>query len=86
MEVYSFGGIALKGEKIMTFKEYVAYCNKILKDSPETADFLVVFSSDDEGNEYNPVHFYPCLGLYERREFHTDSEAVPDEPNAICIN
>jgi hypothetical protein len=84
MEVYSFGGIALKGEKIMTFKEYVAYCNGILKDSPETANFLVVYSSDDEGNDFTPVHFHPSAGFYKDRDFH--EEEVDGDICAVCIN
>jgi len=67
----------------MKLKEFAANINKMLADRPETADFEVVASEDDEGNEYNPVYYTPSVGNYnnEEREFENEVKL-----NAICIN
>jgi hypothetical protein len=45
----------------MKFSLYVENLNKLLKERPETADFDVVNSSDDEGNSFNLVHYSPSV-------------------------
>ena len=49
-------------------------------------DVDVVYSHDDEGNEFHKVHYEPALGqftgnAYGRGEFDNEGEI-----NAICIN
>lgn len=65
----------------MKFSLYVENLNKLLKERPETADFDVVNSSDDEGNSFNLVHYSPSVWNYEDREFKEENK-----PNAVCIN
>lgn len=66
----------------MKFKEFVKNLNNTLKEHPETAEFDVVTSIDDEGNGFNIVHFEPSIGHYEDNEFQTEG----NDPNAICVN
>lgn len=67
----------------MKLKEYVKNLNELIESRPETAEFDVVTSKDDEGNGYNLVHYSPTVGNYdnEDREF---TEEV--ETNAVCVN
>lgn len=67
----------------MKFKQYVENLNKLLKDRPETSEFHVVSSTDDEGNGFNLVHYEPQVGNYdgEEKEFTEEKEI-----NAVCIN
>ena len=67
----------------MKFKKYVENLNKLLAERPETAEFDVVTSKDDEGNGYNLVSYEPSVGSYdeEDREFKEESKL-----NAVCVN
>jgi hypothetical protein len=65
----------------MKFKKYVENLNKLLKERPETGDFDVVNSKDDEGNGFNLVHYDPSVGTYDDGEFKEENK-----PNAVCIN
>lgn len=81
----------------MKFKEYVEQLLALLHEKPATGDMEVVYSSDDEGNNYQKVVYDPGLvghfdGNY-RGDFVPQSEAekhpgdYPDfKPNAVCIN
>ena len=67
----------------MKLKDYVASLTKLLKENPETGDYLVVTSKDDEGNGFNLVHYDASIGHYdeEEREFKAVQVA-----NAVCVN
>jgi hypothetical protein len=67
----------------MLFKDYVSKLNKLLEDKPETANFTVVSSADDEGNGFNLVSYDPSVGNYNHDEKEFQSEI---ELNAVCIN
>jgi len=66
----------------MRFKEYLENLNKLAIEKPETLDYTVISSVDDEGNGYNPVIYSPSLGEYDDNEFQSETENF----NAICIN
>jgi hypothetical protein len=68
----------------MTLKEYIAGLMKFADENPDCGDMLVVTSSDDEGNGFNPVHYSPSKGYYEDREFSDDGST--DDVNAVCVN
>ena len=85
----------------LTLKEYIEGLVEFLKDNPETGDFIVVTSKDDEGNGYNTVYQSPAIGYYDadERDFSMiiddendddngcyDSDDINSEPNAICVN
>lgn len=67
----------------MKFREYLSNLQKLAESKPETLDFVVVSSSDEEGNSFSEVMFEPQLGFYdeETKEFDADSGA-----RAVCIN
>jgi len=67
----------------MKFEEFVKNLNELIEGRPETAEFDVVVSIDDEGNGFNLVHYTPAVGHYdsENREFEDEKEL-----NAVCIN
>ena len=67
----------------MTLKEYAANINKLLSDRPETAEFDVVTSRDDEGNGYTLVHYEPSVGNYDKEDKDFTEEK---ELNAVCVN
>ena len=67
----------------MKFKEHVEKMNDLLKKRPEIADFKVVSSSDDEGNSFNHVVYFPAIGAYDEEE---KDFVEGKEDNSVCIN
>ena len=67
----------------MKLKQFVENLNELMRERPETADFDVVTSKDDEGNGYDFVHYGPSIGQYnvDENEFHQEKK-----PNAVCVN
>jgi len=71
----------------MTLKEYARKINKLLIDHPEAKDYMVVYSVDEEGNNFTQVHFDPSIGEYDNGFFATESSNQNVEDcNAVCIN
>lgn len=77
----------------MTLEEYIENLIEFAKENPETLSMEVIYSSDDEGNEFRYVHYTPTLGyLNEDLEFFNDGEDLEDQEirkddfNAVCIN
>lgn len=75
----------------MTLKEFIENLNEFVRENPETLDMQVITSMDDEGNEFNLVHYTPSKGIYEDGEFITsdqyeDYERNSSEANAVCVN
>lgn len=67
----------------MKFKEYLENLNKLLSERPETGEFDVVTSKDDEGNGYNLVNYQPSVGSYDEDE----RDFTEEKPlNAVCVN
>ena len=70
----------------MTLKEYLKALNELLEKNPQAGDFLVIHSSDDEGNSFQPVWFSPALMSVENPN-QSYLEVNPyGEPNVVCIN
>ena len=73
----------------MKLKDYYQELTKIMESYPEFSEYTVVFSKDDEGNEFNTVGYSPTVGYFdsEDRTFVPDM-VVPDKDdlNAICLN
>ena len=82
----------------MTLKEYAESINKLAEKYP---DILVVYSSDDEGNNFQKVHNTGTLGFFdgdyhgdfisiehikEDPEYEMYKPYVNKEPNVVCIN
>ncbi len=73
----------------MKLSEYAEQINLLAQLHP---DLLVVFSIDDEGNEFKPLHHSPSLGNYDSEEQEwLDEQDFADygdeySVNAVCIN
>jgi hypothetical protein len=83
--------------KTITFKEFVDNCLELLKERPETANFKVVYASDEEGNNFDGVYWKPSVGYFHHRDFEQESQVADEdlskderedrhESNAVCIN
>jgi hypothetical protein len=78
----------------MTVKEYVHILDSLIRKHPEIANFQVVFSSDNEGNDYQLVYQEPTLcqihnpntSYVEMVGFQGDETIDNKDLNALCIN
>lgn len=79
----------------MKLKEFLENINKMVQDNPEILELTVVSSKDDEGNEFNKVHYNPAIGYFIEEDLEFISadqfEDFGDESeeliiNSICIN
>jgi hypothetical protein len=78
----------------MKLKEYLENLNNFVKENPDALDLEVIYSSDDEGNDFQAVHYTPQMGIFEggyRGEFISseqleDWDRSKEEINAVCIN
>lgn len=67
----------------MKLKDFVKNLNELMAERPETAEFDVVTSKDDEGNGFNLVYFDPKVGHYDSREREFKAEV---KANAVRVN
>ena len=76
----------------MKLKEYAELINKIANRYP---NLEVIYSKDDEGNDFQEVIYEPSIGYFEDNEYSafsnsitTDENVILNEEscNAICIN
>jgi hypothetical protein len=79
----------------MTFREYLKSLRELARDYPEKLDCPVIYSHDDEGNEYQKVNQFPALvqieninedRFLELTGFHNDTNITFKDCNAIIIN
>lgn len=84
----------------MKFKEYVEGLLELMHSNPDFQELEVVYSTDDEGNSFQPVFFSGNIG-YHNGEYHGEFTPIEniaenvkegwgefeDYPiNAVCIN
>lgn len=73
----------------MNIKEYARVINELASLHPKAE---VIYSSDDEGNDYKHVFFHPSAGKFNEKEREFKSFGDPDdivkstEVNAVCVN
>ena len=67
----------------MLLDQYVQHLVQLMKDNPQTKGYVVMTSSDDEGNSFGPVNYAPCTGRYEDGEFTTEHT---EQHNVVCLN
>lgn len=74
----------------MKLKEYIKSLQKLVKENPDAANYLVVYAKDDEGNGFEELNFTPSIGEYGDGDFiseESDEEWVQGHGrNAVCIN
>lgn len=69
----------------MKLKEYAKCINKLLK--KYGGDLEVIYSIDDEGNDFNYIIMNPEVGVLSRNGFTPIKMMESEEtPNIICIN
>lgn len=61
----------------MKFKEYLAKLNKLAQDDPNVLELPVVYSKDDEGNQFRFVGHDPVVGKFGVKR---------DEIRSVCVN
>jgi hypothetical protein len=78
----------------MKLKEYFKKLQNIIKKYPESLEYEVIMSSDDEGNNFQIVNYSPSLGNF-KGEYNGDWTPLSEEKffkeqnlkvNAVCIN
>jgi len=68
----------------MKISEMIKNLTKIKK---EHGNLNLVYSIDDEGNEFKQICFTPTIGHYEDREFcPIDNKEDHDKINSCCVN
>lgn len=74
----------------MKLSEYVEHLQGVLKNE---GDLEVVYSKDDEGNDFHKVIYSGCIMYFENLEDYyleqvdvEELEDYPDHQQAYCIN
>lgn len=90
-----FDSTNLKFFDIMKLKQFLEAIQHHTKDIPNRDDLEVVFSVDDEGNEYKKAFYEPTLCKIESAisdsnyitaiEMLEDGEIEKEDINAICV-
>lgn len=77
----------------MTLGEYFKQLKDFIDKNPTALEYEVVYSKDDEGNEYNPVIHGPTLGFHDvdDRSFidvtlFDEYDIEPTVDMSVCIN
>lgn len=74
----------------MKLGEYLENLAELLQKHPELIDVDVVYSIDDEGNDYGIVNWSPSVGHFneQHREFISEDDIEDEEfsINAVLIN
>jgi len=58
----------------MKLGEYIKTLQGMVKENPELKNYEVVYSADDEGNQFQAVYFSPTVGQYKHGEFMTSGD------------
>ncbi len=74
----------------MTAQQYLEQLTKLVAENP---DAILIYASDDEGNNFRETHFSPTLGNFSLTDY-SNGEFIPQdsedfeshELNAICLN
>lgn len=80
----------------MTLREYISHLNKMVENKPALLDVEMVCASDDEGNDYNPVAWYPSvmytnvveygMEVYMESDLLEEGESPDDYIAVVCVN
>jgi hypothetical protein len=75
----------------MTLKDYINNLQRFGAENPETLNLKVIYSKDEEGNEFKPVIYGASKGIFEDRSYISSDELKvfkrkKNEINAVCIN
>jgi len=65
------------------------YIKKLQQYEKEYGHLKVIYSVDDEGNDFKNVIYSPSLGYYDGEEYtfeEEDEDYFHEDVNCICIN
>lgn len=69
----------------MKLKEYIDCLLDISKRNPETLEMDIVYSVDDEWNEFKKVYYTPTVWNFNEKKWEFD-DSSNSEKNSVCIN
>ena len=69
----------------MIFKDYLAKLLEVAELHPEALGWEMIYSQDDEGNNFQLVHYSPSAGYFKDSEFLSVFE-TKKSPNSVCVN
>ncbi len=69
----------------MKLKDYRKSLNKLVKEFPELLECEVIYSIDNEGNDYKKVYYMPSAGILHNGKFFGEYE-TKRKINVICLN
>jgi len=58
----------------------------LVKENPKLKDLPIVYSKDDEGNEFQKVCFTAGVGHIDERGDFVNSNEGDKKTNCVCIN
>jgi len=79
----------------MKFKKYLEALNKLAVNNPSCLKFEVIYSHDDEGNNFQKINNIPEICTVPRgglkkylfeEVYFNECECEDEKPNAVCIN
>ena len=70
----------------MKVRDLLKDLNTLIEKNEKVLDFDVIYSKDDEGNEYKRICYSPSLGSYDDGEFFDCHDQSGLKDNALCIN
>lgn len=82
---------------MIKLKDYLQSLNELVKEFPEALEYQVIYSHDDEGNEYQRVVNFPSISQLESPEqksyrnlelvgFYNGDDIIREDCNAVIIN
>lgn len=66
----------------MILKDYIKQLQEI--EEEHGGELEVVYSTDDEGNNFSPVHYSPSAGTMS--DYGFDNDADEEDIDSVCIN
>lgn len=77
-------------EVSMKLKEFYDALTVLVKENKEILEYDVIYSCDDEGNDFQMVHYTPAIGNLNGNVFNgrtsEDFIELGLKENCICIN
>lgn len=71
----------------MKLKKYLNTLIEMVKKNPEIEEYDIIYSSDDEGNDFKRVNFSPTIMEIENeKSYSLEVKTKSENPNAVCIN
>lgn len=70
---------------MIKYKEYLNHLNKLLEKNPNIGELPIIYSHDDEGNEYQKVMNYPTLALVDNIQDDRFLEVVAAIGNSLDV-